>query len=224
VVLDGSSSVPIEIVAAFRERIAAEVTAWPGAPPPDYRAGAEPKQGLQFVERGVDTRSLSWQASAIDEHIPSVPGVPRRPDVTDPEFLTKDRAWAALAAATTAALTEARAKAAALAERIRKAPLPDGWSDILDATTAVEQTLIPGHRRLLVVSDLDNNRPGALLGDFGDTTVGIAHVCDDMRVCTRQEAAWAQDLSAHHAYRVAFARPEFVLDQLHAFTRGEWPK
>jgi hypothetical protein len=104
------------------------------------------------------------------------------------------------------AAADARRAASALAA-LR--PKTTGASEIEGAVSASAQSFAPsGVRRLVVISDLAQNRRPQIAGSLRGVRVLIAHICSNVVTCETQQRSWKRTLRARGAASVTFVRIE----------------
>lgn len=120
--------------------------------------------GLKLVVRLVGTTPLKEGAADYRVDIPSVPGLPARPSLDDPDALTPDGSynqWVAAEAEWSAAYDAALEAARVGTETLAAMDLNlDEWSAITAGVSALALVGPAGPgARMLVMSDLDENLP-----------------------------------------------------------------
>ncbi|MFF2299781.1 hypothetical protein [Arthrobacter sp. NPDC058127] len=153
---------------SFRESMKADIIAavrsYVPPKPPDPKVGVPSVTGLQLTVRLVATNSLAYGQQSVAVSIPSVPGLPERPDMTvtgalDPggpydTWKKSNAEWSTAYDAATAAAASATQTLGALNLNV------DEWSGITAGAAALT-LLAPaqGDVQFAVLSDLDENRP-----------------------------------------------------------------
>lgn len=216
---DPSGSMDRRIVTAAIRAVADTLTDWVPTSG-DPRGGRPGTPGLELHLRQVGTASFGPGGEVLAGAISPVPAIPARPEVTDPDFVTANRAWRDAVAAADAAAAQVRVASAALAARVRQVTLTRGGSEIAGCVSALAQTLPAGLRRILVVSDLVQIGQPQIAGDLTGTDVLVVHQCRVATACDGQEREFATSLSARGAASIRFIRPERAGDDVPAFVRG----
>jgi hypothetical protein len=208
VVLDTSASVAADYRLQALRAIALVAADWPRPVPASGASSSRPQLVVQV--RGVSADSYdpaSVLGAWVVEGIPAVEGLPS--DVTadfTQRVIAFKREHTAAVSAYRRALTDARRAAAAL-RALR--PKTTYASEIEGAVSAAAQSFSPsGIRRLVIVSDLAQNRPPQIAGSLRGVRVLIAHICSDVSTCQRQEHTWLRTLRARGAASVDFVRVE----------------
>jgi hypothetical protein len=188
--------------------IAELVTGWPHPLP---AIGGSPAQsGLLIQVRDVSADSYAPESLLGTWSVPSIPAVRGLPSDVTADFtqrvITYKREHAAAAAAYSRAVSDARRAALGL-RGLR--PKTTYASEIEGAVSAAAQSFSPsGVRRLVVVSDLAQNRPPQIAGDLRGVGVLLAHLCLKVSTCQNQERTWSRTLRARGAASVVFVRIE----------------
>ncbi len=208
VVVDTSASVAAHYRLEALRSIAVVAADWPRPVPASGGSSSQPQLIVQV--RGVSADSYdpgSVLGTWVIEGIPAVEGLPS--DVTadfTQRVIAFKREHAAAVSAYRRALADARRAAAAL-RSLR--PKTTYASEIEGAVSAAAQSFSPsGIRRLVIVSDLAQNRPPQIAGNLRGVRVLIAHLCSDVSTCQRQERTWLRTLRARGADSVNFVRVE----------------
>jgi hypothetical protein len=153
---------------SFRESMKADIMAavrsYVPPKPPDPKAGVPSVTGLQLTVRLVSTDSLAYGQQSAAVSIPSVPGLPVRPDMTATGALDPGGpydTWKKSKAEWSTAYDAAAAAAVSAVQSLDALNLNvDGWSGITAGVTALT-LLAPaqGDVQFAILSDLDENRP-----------------------------------------------------------------
>ena len=219
VVDDTSASVsPGYRIAALRA-IANVVERWP-LPVPES-GGSAPQSGLAVQVRGVSASSYAPENVLGTWTIDGIPGVAALPKTVTSDFTQRVLAYRA----EYKAATHARAKAALQARRAagglrRLRPKTTYASEIEGAVSAAVQSFSPGGRhKLVVVSDLAQNRRPEIAGSLAGVEVLVAHLCREAARCRGQEADWGKRLRARGAVTVTFVRIERFPTAIASFLR-----
>jgi hypothetical protein len=208
VVLDTSASVPARYRLEALSALADVVEAWPRPVPASGKSPTQP--GLIVQVRGVSADSYSPENLLGTWNVEGIPGVLALPATVTSDFtervLTYKNEHQAAAMSYKRAAVEARHAAAGL-RRLR--PQTTYASEIEGAVSAAAQSFSPGgSHKLLVVSDLAQNRPLEIAGTLSGDEVLIAHLCWRATACASQERVWRKRLHGLGAASVTFVRIE----------------
>lgn len=220
VVLDTSASVPAAYRHQALQAIAGIVSRWPR--PVAASGGTARQPSLLIQVRGVSGNSYAPEGVLGTWTIVGVPSVPALPKKVTADFtervLAYKRAHASAVKACRHAVAGARLTAAAL-RSLR--PKTTYASEIEGAVSAAAQSFSPsGIRRLLVVSDLAQNRPPQIAGSLRRVRVLIAHVCTTVSTCDKQQRTWTKAFRAREAAAVTFVRIERFPSAVGGFLGG----
>jgi len=207
-VLDTSASVPVEYSVQALRAIAVVVAGWPHPVPTD---GASSGQSQLIVQvRGVSADSYGPASVFGTWKVEGIPAVEGLPSGVTPDFTQRVIAFKREHAAAVSAYRRAVSDASRAAAQLRSLrPKTTYASEIEGAVSAAAQSFSPsGVRRLVIVSDLAQNRPPQIAGSLRGVSVLIAHICSNVSTCRRQEHTWFRTLRARDATSVDFVRVE----------------
>jgi hypothetical protein len=220
VVLDTSASVPPKYRLEALRAVADEIGTWPQPVPASGKSDVQP--GLIVQVRGVSADSYAPESLLGTWNIRGIPAVAALPTTVTSDFtqrvLAYKHAHKAAADAYTKAVSESRRAAGAL-RRLR--PKTTYVSEIEGAVSAAAQSFSPkGSHKLLVVSDLAQNRRPEIAGSLRGADVLIAHLCWKAATCLSQEGDWWKRLRSRGAVSVSFVRIERFRTAVATFLRG----
>ncbi|AMM31534.1 hypothetical protein SA2016_0846 [Sinomonas atrocyanea] len=227
VLIDPTSSTDKSFRDSMKADIIADVQNYVPPKPSNPKTGVPPVTGLRLTVRLVATNSLAYGQQDIDVSIPSVPGLPARPDMTADGTLDPGGAYDAFkksAAAWSAAYDSAVTAAAGAAKALGKLDLNSNQSSGITAGAAALALLAPaqGEIQFAVLSDLDENRPQEP-ADFKGHPILVVQP-DPVGDISRWDSlfnnfsSWA---SAGHAGAITRVRPEVAASALSTFITGK---
>lgn len=162
--IDPTTSTDTTFRESMKADLMAAVRSYLPPKPLDPKAGVPSVTGLQLTVRLVSTNSLAYGQQSVAVSIPSVPGLPGRPDMTAPGALDPGGpydAWKKSKVEWSTAYDAAATAAVSAVQSLDALNLNvDGWSGITAGATALT-LLAPaqGDVQFAVLSDLDENRP-----------------------------------------------------------------
>jgi hypothetical protein len=221
VVDDTSASVPPPYRIATVRAIADIVERWPQPVPSS--GGSDPQPGLVVQLRGVSASSYAPENVLGTWTIKGIPGVAALPTAVTSDFTQRVIAYRAEYKAATDAQTKAAHQAQHAAAELRGLrPKITHASEIEGAVSAAVQSFSPGgSHKLVVVSDLAQNRRPEIAGSLAGVDVLVAHLCRKAATCSSQEADWGRRLRARGAAAVTFVRIERFPTAIATFLRGK---
>ena len=217
IVLDTSSSFGLPYRRESLAEIAAAVTGWPRSLP--ALGGSASRPGLTVRLRGVSGVSYSPEDVLGTWRIPSVPAVVPLPTKVTANLTVLLLAYKNQVAAAKKAERQVELKAHRAAKALEHLQPPTTYaSEIEGAVSAAAQSFAAaGARRLLIVSDLAQNRHPQIAGSLRNVQVLVMHLCTEAAVCARQERSWRNRLEARGASQLEFVRIEQFPSALKAF-------
>jgi len=205
---DGSSSSVPSFSSVELSRLQQAVGHW-SPDTPVTADGAPPRPGLHLSVRQVLTNSYSSSAGSLTLEIPAVPGLVARPNATDPGFVEADRQWQSAKKQYEADSATAAAAATQAAGALEHYQLQRQNSEISGCVSALAQTITGSSRRLILVSDLEQNGQPQIAGDMSGTSVLIVQACGGSAAkCTNLADAWTSQLKSQGTAVVRILRPE----------------
>ncbi len=209
---------------AFATSIVASIVASVGRHVPPLptvlKNGVTGIPGLELTLRLVSTRPMAYGEPYVRIVIPTIAGLPARPDMTEAGALDPDgpySRWKELAATWTADYGSARqAQASGVASLQRIAlfrPERSGVRDCAAALMSVKPTF-PAVT-VVVASDLEGNEFTGTDPDFGKAAVVLVQPCPDgnASACKRRDHEFTSWIRTHNAGPVTRARPEAAADE-----------
>jgi hypothetical protein len=211
---DISSSVPPQDVAESIQALSRLVRGWPGPIPSG--GASPPRPGLTITVRSIAADSFSPQGILAQGAVQGVPSVIGAGDPASSGFPTWHRAYLSQLAAAKAAAQRAQDQARSLAVRIGRLRPPVAYvSGIWPCVSAEAESFSgSGARVLLVVSDLKQTGPAAATGSLKGVRVLVAHICDAVASCEREETSWRAGLRRRGATDIRIVRFENLASAL----------
>ena len=195
VCIDATASSNNQFASGVRRDLAGALTAWVPQLPSGTPTTAEPGvPTLTLWVRQVLTDSYSTQSPSLDLQIAAVPALPAPPQLSDPNLASDQLAWAAREHAWRDAVTQALKQEAAAVAALKSYPLDHSagnWSAISGCTAALaDQGTQNASTRMLLASDLQENRP-AVRANYGGATMLIDQNCPwTAQACASSAASW----------------------------------
>lgn len=219
VVVDTSASVQMAYNLRALAAVAEVVDAWPRPLPTIGRS--PPQFGLTIQVRGVSGVSYAPASVLGTWRVDGIPAVEALPSAVTPDFTQRVIAHKRERAAAEAAYKKSRAQAQRTATALRRLrPKTTYVSEIHGAVSAGAQSFSPrGVRKLLLVSDLEQNREPQIAGSLKGVDVLIVHLCRKAAKCESQQRAWGRELRGRGASEVAFIRIERLDLEVETFLR-----
>lgn len=223
--IDGTSSSVPGFAVQMRDMLAAAVSAWVRQPPTHPTAAQDAQLGLHLVLRPVSTYSTSTDNPNLDASIPPVPTLAPEPQPTSSSFDQNIHSWLGTEAGWRQKALTAKNAAASLSAQVRSFHLVrhtlSGVYSCLATAAAQLQTYGPA-TRLVLMSDLLNNRPVVGLRLRGDAVLVVA-ACPAWasQTCPPRLAAARRYLLRHGASTVLIVRSDAATAAtLDSFWRG----
>jgi hypothetical protein len=209
----------------MRALLAAAVSAWVRQPPAHPTAAQDAQLGLHLVLRPVSTYSASTDNPSLDASIPPVPALVPEPQPTSSSFDQNIHDWLGTEAQWHQKALTASNAAASLSAQVRGFPIVrhtlSGIYSCL-ATAAAQVGKYGPATRLVLMSDLLNNRPVVGLHLQGDALLVVA-ACPAWasQTCPSRFAAARKYLLGHGASTVLIVRSDAATPAtLDSFWRG----
>lgn len=220
VVIDTSASLPMTYNLRALDAIADVVKAWPKPLPP--AGGSPPYGGLTIQVRGVSGVSYAPESVLGSWRVGGIPGVDVLPVAVTPDFTQRVIAHKRQRTAAQAAYKNSRTQAHRVAMALRRLrPKTTYVSEIHGAVSAAAQSFSPrGGRKLLLISDLEQNRAPQIAGSLKDVHMLIVHICRKAASCRSHQASWDRELRRRGVLTVAFIRIERLDAEIETFLRG----
>jgi hypothetical protein len=187
----------------------------------DMTAGAPPVPALELAVRKVlPESSLDVAGEVRRTSLPGIPGVMRKPEVTDEGYVDRLRAWREQVRRAEDATAKATAKAKQEAQAIRAADWRSGSSEIAGCLEALALTTHGDRRRFVLLSDLEQTDPAqAGLARLDGAAVLIVHACNRVQRCLDQQRRWERTINDRGAAEVKYARPEEISEAMSSWLR-----